>query len=97
MGRQKWFDRFLTSEDVAQNRFLSRRRRKNQFFRSTTRRQATAGLGPDAEKSAYDSCSKIKAALASNLILSAYPICVVQYFARKQILSCIIYFEGWSQ
>ena len=33
MGRLKWFDRFLTNEIEAQNRFLSRRRSKNRVLR----------------------------------------------------------------
>jgi len=46
MGRLKWFDRFLTNEIVAQNRFLSRRRRKNKFLRPLKEMTSTMGLSP---------------------------------------------------
>jgi len=46
MGRLKWFDRFLTSEIVAQNRFLSRRRRKNRFLRPIKEITSTMGSSP---------------------------------------------------
>jgi len=47
MGCLKWFDRFLTNEIVAQNRFLSRRRRKNRFLRSIKEIRSTMGLSPE--------------------------------------------------
>jgi len=46
MGRLKWFDRFLTNEIVAQNRFLSRRRRKNRFLRPIKEITSIMGLSP---------------------------------------------------
>jgi len=47
MGRLKWFDRFLTNEIVAQNRFLRRRRRKYRFLRPLKEITSTMGLSPD--------------------------------------------------
>jgi len=46
MGRLKWFDRFLTNEIVAQNRFLTRRRRKNRFLRPIKEITSSMGLSP---------------------------------------------------
>jgi len=47
MGRQKRIDRFLTNEIEAQNRFLSRRRRKYRFLRSNRKWDGTMGLRAD--------------------------------------------------
>jgi len=47
MGRIKWFDRFLTNEIVAQNRFLTRRRRYNRFLRPIKEITSTMGLSPE--------------------------------------------------
>ena len=47
MGRLMWFDRFLTNEFVAQNRFLTRRRHKNRFLRPIKETTSTMGLSPD--------------------------------------------------
>ena len=47
MGRLKWFGRFLTNEIVAQNRFLTRRRRKNRFLRLIKEITSTMGLSPE--------------------------------------------------
>ena len=46
MGRIKWFDRFLTNEIKAQNRFLSRRRCKYRFLRSNSKLWGTMGQNP---------------------------------------------------
>jgi len=46
MGRLKWFDRFLTNEIEAQNRFLSHRRRKNMFLRPKRGNIHHMGLSP---------------------------------------------------
>jgi len=47
MGRLKWFDRFLTNEIAAQNRFLRRRRRKNRFLRPIKEITPTMVLSPE--------------------------------------------------
>jgi len=46
MGLLKWFDKFLTNEIVAQNRFLRRRQRKNRFLRPIKEITSTMGLSP---------------------------------------------------
>ena len=58
MGRLKWFDRFLTNEIVAQNRFLTRCRRKNRFLRPIKEITSTMGLSPEADCQVPKKCAK---------------------------------------